>query len=273
VRIVTAATIALALGLAGCGDPARGKVVIHEVRPEGQVVVFSDRQGVAERMDAKVLRQKILGSMARARHLLYAEGAEPPSSRLRVEAILEIDTDSEEGRAVVAMRTERDEMPLAVSVALQGKVRTADDRQLLDRALDAAARALDAQAKLRTESDAVLLRELEHGVDDVKITAARLLAARRSPGSGAAITKLLASPRSEVRDAAIGALIELRDPSAVRALIESARSDDPDAQLRIVEALGAIGGEEAAAYLEMLASGSDEPDLRRAAARARERIH
>ncbi|MBI2891975.1 MAG: HEAT repeat domain-containing protein [Deltaproteobacteria bacterium] len=269
--LVLAVLPAILSGVA-CGGRAADSVAVHDIRPEAQVVVFRDRQGEAEKVDARILRNKVIRAMAKARHLVYSPGAEPPSSRLRVEAILEVDADVREGRAVVAMRTERDELPLSVTVAAQGTVSSPADRALLDRAILDAVHALDGQAKLRAATDADLLRALAARDDDVKITAARLLALRRTRGAGAKITKLLSSPRSQVRDAAIGALIELKDQSAVRPLIESARSDDPDAQLRIVEALGAIGGTESAAYLELLASGTDEPQLREAAARARARI-
>ena len=257
---------------AACGGRSSARVVLHDVQATAQVVVFRNRQGEAKPVVSKDFKQAVMKALARARHLAVEPGAEPPSSRLRVEAMLEIDLDAREGRAAVAMRTDRGAVPLTVTVVEHGPTRDADDRTLLGAALASATRALDAQAELVLADDAGVLRAIDGGDDDVRILAARLAAARRVRGAGAHIAKLLRSPRQEVRDAAIGSLIELRDPSAVRPLIESAASDDPEAQLRVVEALSAIGGDEAAQYLELLASGSEEPDIREAASRARARL-
>lgn len=270
------AVLALALGswagAGGCGAGDEPRVLLHDVRATAQIVVFRDRQGEAKPVPGKDFRARVARALARAKNLRIEEGAEAPSARLRVEAMLEIDLDAKEGRAAVAMRTDRTDVPLAVTVVRQGAVRGATDERLLDAAVASAARGLDAQARLVLADDRAIVAAIDAGEDDLRILAARLAASRKVKGAGAHVARLLASPRQEVRDAAIGALVELRDPSAVRPLIESGRSDDPEAQLRIVEALAAIGGDEATQYLELLASGSEEADIREAASRARERI-
>lgn len=266
-----AAPLALLACLA-CSDSALPRVVLHDVRSSAQIVVFRDRRGDAQEVPTRDIQARVRRALAKARHLSIEPGAEAPSSRLRVEALFEIDLDAKEGRAAVAMRTDRGPAPLTVTVIEQGPVRDATDRALLDAALSSAARALDGQARLVLASDRELLAAIDAGENDERILAARLAAARRVRGAGPRISRLLHHPRQEVRDAAVGALIELGDPSTVRSLIESAPSDDPGAQLRIVEALASIGGPEATQYLELLASGSDEPDIREAAARARARV-
>jgi len=264
--------IGLFVAAVACGGREAPRVLLHEIRATAQIVVFRDRQGEAKPVPSKDFRARVAKALGKTKHLSLEEGAEPPSARLRVEAMLEIDLDAKEGRAAVAMRTDRTDVPLTVTVVRQGTVRGADDEALLDAAVASAARGLDAQAGLALADDRAVLAAIGRGEDDLRILAARLAASRKVKGAGAHIARLLDNPRQEVRDAAMGALVELRDPSAVRPLIESARSDDPAAQLRVVEALAAIGGEEAAQYLELLASGSEEEDIREAASRARERL-
>lgn len=67
---------------------------------------------------------------------------------------------------------------------------------------------------------------------------------------------------------ALGQLIALGDAKATPAIIEASRGKDPGFQREVVFALGALGGEEAEAYLDVMAEGHDHPVLREAAQRA-----
>jgi HEAT repeat protein len=86
------------------------------------------------------------------------------------------------------------------------------------------------------------------------------------------LLELLASPDPSIRDGAIGTLAELRDPRAVKPLTELARFGDHDMMRRIIDAIAAIGGEEARAYLQFVADGHDHPVIRDLARQALERL-
>jgi HEAT repeat protein len=91
----------------------------------------------------------------------------------------------------------------------------------------------------------------------------------------AAVPKLLAMLKSDdvlVRDGAIGALVALRERSAVKALTDLGQFKDLDMMRRIIDAVGAIGGDEARAYLELVASGHDVPAVRELATQALDRL-
>src|SRR5262249_42368844 len=91
----------------------------------------------------------------------------------------------------------------------------------------------------------------------------------------AAADKLLAllqSPDPVIRDGAMGALIALREPRAVRPIIELAKFDDLPMMRRIIDAVGAIGGDDAKSYLELVAGGHDVPEIRDLAQQALARI-
>ena len=77
-----------------------------------------------------------------------------------------------------------------------------------------------------------------------------------------ALLELLKSDDAIARDGAIGALVALRDPRAVKPLTELGQFNDLDMMRRVIDAIGAIGGDEARAYLEMVADGHDVPGVR-----------
>jgi hypothetical protein len=87
----------------------------------------------------------------------------------------------------------------------------------------------------------------------------------------AAVPSLLALIKgadSAVRDRAIGALAAIGDRRAVRPLTELAHFRDLDELPKVLDALSAIGGDEARAYLELVASGHESAEVRELAKRA-----
>ncbi len=76
------------------------------------------------------------------------------------------------------------------------------------------------------------------------------------------LVKLLKSEDHDTRDRAIGALQEIGDKRAVRPLTEVARFRDLSDLPKVLDALAAIGGDEARSYLEFVASGHDSVEIR-----------
>ena len=116
-----------------------------------------------------------------------------------------------------------------------------------------AALAADAATPLREEA----IRQV--GVRHLGDEAPRLLA-------------LLDDPDEATRDAALGALIALRDPRAVAKLTRDRSLRDRHEMLKIMDAISLIGGQEAAEYLAFVAESHDDPDIRQAAREARDRL-
>lgn len=83
---------------------------------------------------------------------------------------------------------------------------------------------------------------------------------------------LLDDPDEPTRDAALGALIALRDRRAVAKLTRDRSLRDRHEMLKILDAISLIGGEEAAQYLAFVAESHDDPDIRQAAREARDRL-
>ena len=104
--------------------------------------------------------------------------------------------------------------------------------------------------------------------------AARELAERRERLAVPALIALLrASPGDRgTRDAALGALMAIGDERAVKPITELAKLDDAAQLPVVIDAVAAIGGAEARAYLEFLASADGDPALRAAARAGLERM-
>ncbi len=83
-------------------------------------------------------------------------------------------------------------------------------------------------------------------------------------GFDSAVAALDASA-PEVRDAAIGALVALGDARAVQPLAQLANFSDHDQMRLAIESISAIGGSDALEYLEFVASGHPDDDIKQRA--------
>jgi HEAT repeat protein len=86
------------------------------------------------------------------------------------------------------------------------------------------------------------------------------------------LLKLLGSDDESVRDAALGALIAMRERRAVRELTESRSLRDRREMRKIIEAISILGGQEADEYLSFVAATHDDDEIRTEAAAARARL-
>ena len=86
------------------------------------------------------------------------------------------------------------------------------------------------------------------------------------------LLKLLGDDDEPTRDAALGALIALRDRRAVTELTRTRSLRDRREMRKIIEAIGILGGEEADQYLSFVAATHDDEEIRAAATAARARL-
>lgn len=143
--------------------------------------------------------------------------------------------------------------------------------ELVQRAVEQAGRGLVAKETLRQSDDAAVLAALASGQPDVA-WALEVCAARRLTAAFDRAVALLDSPDQGARVAALQLLVALRDPRAVSALAKRADFTDPEMMRILVEAVTAIGGPEALEFLEMVAGGHADPDLRKRAEEGLERL-
>ncbi len=135
-------------------------------------------------------------------------------------------------------------------------------------ALKEAATSLSWQLEARRKTDAALQRDLAAADARVRDYAVRALADRRNP---AAVPLLLARLDDESPDVvrrAMGALVAIGDQRAVKPLVDLTRKRPPQFVAEVLYALGSLGGPEAEAYLFTMESGAPEDEVKRAASEA-----
>jgi hypothetical protein len=165
----------------------------------------------------------------------------------------------------------RHEVTGAGSVKLGGdspdKRRTGMRRALaesLSQAVSLAGMELDALEK----SEAKLTEELRSKDGRVREAALRALADRKAKVAVPGLIARLEDPDPDRVRWAIGALLEIGDRRAVSPLIDLMRGKDAAFSSELLFAIGALGGEEAQAYLYTVAQGHEQPSVRRAAQQA-----
>ncbi len=143
-------------------------------------------------------------------------------------------------------------------------------RAAVELALKDAASGAALMISLLAKSDADLIALKDERARDYALM---LLAERKNP---AALEPLLEKLKTDDLDQlrrVIGGLLSLHDVRAVPALIEASRARDDMLQREIVFALGALGGDEAEAYLQIIAEGHDLPLMRASAQAALDELH
>src|SRR6185369_10212012 len=96
--------------------------------------------------------------------------------------------------------------------------------------------------------------------------------ARGLTSEAPSLLALLDDPEESIRDAALGALIALRDQRAVAQLARHRSLRDKREMTKILEAISQIGGEEAEQYLSFVADAHEDADIRQQAREAHERL-
>jgi hypothetical protein len=138
-------------------------------------------------------------------------------------------------------------------------------REALDAALSRVVREAKATIELEPAKDDALVAHLKDGDEATRDAAVRLLVGRRNLAALPPLLEHLKDPDLDVVRRAVGRLVELRAPEAVNPMIEATRRQGPVVEREIVFAVGAIGGEDAEAYLDLVATGHDDPVVRASA--------
>jgi hypothetical protein len=107
---------------------------------------------------------------------------------------------------------------------------------------------------------------------ELREEAIRIVGERQLRDEVPTLLKLLSADEEPIRDAALGALIAMRDRRAVRELTQSRSLRDRREMRKIIEAISVIGGQEADEYLSFVAATHDDDEIRAEAAAARARM-
>jgi len=271
---------ALSASCSGCKPKAPRAVApprIVEVR-------LVDRTGPGSPLDAGALQRRAAQVLGEATGLAVTDGGMPEGGafRLRVEVRAEAGP-GEGGRPMIRALVDVKLSPQG-GAGLLGYEQTAiaeRDREsagvpdggspmqaLAERAIGDVLRGVGARVKLASSDARALTAALEGADDDLKLEALRVAGERHLTALVPAIIPLLKSEDRDVRDRAVGTLAALGDARAVKPLTEVARFRDLTDLPMVLDALAAIGGDEARAYLEFVASGHENPEMRELARKA-----
>jgi hypothetical protein len=264
--------------------PTLGSITVQDLTPE-------PLRPKDARIEATALEQ-------RARQILEQAGlfAAPSSQdgsgavaiRVRVEVAIEDVVAGDKGAARAVLRLRIDTRPGGVAPPrwnedVQAGAETVyapgetPDRQplfqkLVARTLEDLLTGYIARQKLWTGDAAAVRNALGADAGELRLEAIRVVGERKLAGEAQRLLALLEHPDEAVRDAALGALVELRERRAVSVLARARSMRDRREMRKILEAISILGGEEAADYLSFIAEGHDDPELRQIAADARRRL-
>jgi len=266
-------TLLAALALAGAGCGGEKPMAVSRVRARVDVVTFGGAVGHGRAMPrrrAEWVARKALG----ASEVLGRIEVDSPGWIVEVQGLLELDSGRGRGRgtATVAIESSRFEGPVQAVRSFEGTIAGTADRGPFEKALGRAVDAAAGLESLRRLPPAGLRDALSTEDPERLVVAARALGSHHRPEDVPAVVGLLRHTSPAVREAATGALVVLGDPSAVRALIDTDDTHDPLSTIRILDAVAALGGDEATAWVEFVATGHPLETVRRTAHQARRRM-
>ncbi|HJZ84398.1 MAG TPA: HEAT repeat domain-containing protein [Polyangia bacterium] len=280
--------LALPLALTAChrspAPPPRPRVVSVEVADRSPQPV----------LDKNALTDRVKRALRKSGQFELAEpGADKPlapgqaSWRCRVEAAAAAERAGRDGmlHAMARVRCEPTagagaealsaqalaDQPLSAAGAGAGSDDVQDRlRALAERLAGDTVALLGRQQRLRMCPPAELLAALRDSDADIRRQAIQAAAFRRSHEAVPLLIGLLEDGQEDVRDMALGALTDIGDPAAVKAIVGRVKFGDVDELRKIIDPVAAMGGDEARAFLEFVASGHEDPEVRKLARRALE---
>lgn len=228
------------------------------------------------------LEQRLVAKLAAAKFVVAKPGQKIPAEvkpwRLELAAGLsEPDLETQTSSVVLALELKHTgtSEPFAIDSRVVVKAAGNDVeamqsavRDSLDDALGRAVRQAAALISLEEAPEATLVTKLTDADPAVADAALRLLVRRHHKAALPVLLGRLKADDLDTLRGVIGLLVELRAPEAVNPLIEAANQRSAVFQREVVFAVGSIGGDDAEAYLDLVASGHDDPLIRASATQA-----
>jgi hypothetical protein len=301
-----AAPVVLALGLAGLGAsacrrhtpapappplPRLGDVQVADLTPPAAGIT-AGAPGLADELRRQLGASGLVAAGPPADGTAGSAGAgAPPGPVLRLRGQVAVESVEVGAKGVVrtnvrlVLRSRPEDAPGAINEDLTAAgereyaVRAGTDRAALAQAL-ASRTAADllsafiARRRLATAVPADVRAAIvaKDGDRSLWQEAIRQVGARGLKDEAGVLLPLLADPDEEIRDAALGALVALRDRRAVHELTQSRSLQDQREMRKILDVIAVLGGDEARDYLSFVAETHEDEEIRRLAAAARRRL-
>lgn len=272
---------------------ARGAARPERVVLEGVAIRTVEPERAVDVQEDDLARE--LGRKLTASEWFYEAASEVPDGFLARAAVLEVtlhydvvEEGTQGGRALMAAVEaevrwrDREDDHLTVRENLLSEQSLAADEprppanhrivEHVARSVLAVTDGILAKEALRQAGSGELGAALESGDIDLALFALRVIGDRGHREALEAVAGLLDSPDPRLRDGAVGALVALRDPRGVHPLTASADFSDYQALRVLIEAVSAIGGDDAEEFLEFVASGHSDDDIKERATEGLERL-
>jgi hypothetical protein len=212
----------------------------------------------------------------------------PPTARVRVElGVAEVRTE-EKGAARARMRFRVDTRPSGLAgghwnedVEAGGEtvyaLKPAPDlgpvfSKLVSRMLGDLTASYVGRQKIWRGGDKEVSAALASDAGEARAEAIRVVAERRLTSEVPTLLKLLSSEEEPVRDAALGALVELRERRAVTEIAKQRSMRDQREMRKILDAIATLGGDEAVEYLSFVADAHEDEEIKGMAKQALARL-
>lgn len=269
------ACAALLLGVVACSKSNKPWIdrLVVDAFEGGEVISLSKDQ----------LKDQLVTRLEAARFQVAKDGQKPPSDvkpwRLEMAAGLsEPEIEQQTSSVVLALELQHTGKSESFAIDKRVTVKASERndveamqsaiREALDDALNRAVREAAALIALEEASESTLIEKLKDPDPSVADAAVRLLVRHQNKAALPALLERLKSDDLDTLRGVIGLLVELRAPESVNPLVEAANRRGPVFAREVVFAVGAIGGDDAEAYLDLVASGTDDPLLRASATQA-----
>jgi hypothetical protein len=290
VLLLAAATACKRKGGAPEGPPAPpvptlGPVTVQDMTPE-------EARPAGVKLDEAALTAEARAILTRAGVFKIAanDAGAPVLARVRIEVGLEDVVVADKGAARAALRLRIDTRPSEVAerrfnedvqAGAESQYQLVDGRppdrgplytKLVNRLLGDVLHDYLTRQKLYAGDPATLRSAMHADGGELMVEAIRAAGERKLTSEAPRLLQLLEHPDETVRDAALGALVELRERKAVGVLAAQRSMRDKREMRKILDAIAVLGGPEAADYLGFVADGHEDPEIREMAKQAKQRL-
>jgi len=262
-------------------QPLLGAVNVVDLSPQLPAGVNIDAYALTQQLQNQLRASGIFATAA-------GDAGSYPVARVRVELGVEEVRTEEKGAARAQMRFRVDTRPSGQSGAHWAEdvhaggettyaLKPAPDlksifSKLVSRMLGDLTASYLGRQKMWRSSDKEVSAALTGDAGEARAEAIKVVTERRLTSEVPTLLKLLSAPDENVRDAALGALVELRDRRAVTELAKQRSMGNQREMRKILDAIATLGGDEAAEYLSFVADAHEDPEIKGMAKRALERL-
>jgi hypothetical protein len=270
---------------AGAPDlqPALGAVAVRDLTPEPPKGVTIDAEALTKQLRGELERSGIFAAAA-----VQGDAGAGPVARVSVELAVEEVRTEEKGAARASMRFRVDTRPSGLAgphwsedVQAGGEtiypLKPAPDlkvafTKLTSRLLADLTASYVGRQKVWLGGEQAVSAALAADAGEPRTEAIRVVAEHHLTNQVPTLLKLLASEEETVRDAALGALVELRERRAVTEIAKQRSMRDQREMRKILDAIATLGGDEAVEYLSFVADAHEDEEIKAMAKQALERL-